>query len=305
MVSIVLVNWNSGSHLENCVRSLLHHAADCSIIIVDNASTDGSLDCHKHNDHISVIRNDRNLGFAAACNIGWKAGTGEEVLFLNPDTEAFPDSIPSLQRAFTPDASVWAVGGRLVNPSGHSEDYLRPFPSLWTLAGDMLFVDEIAGTKRRRAGRFDASPVPLEIDQPAAACLMVSRKALEKTNGFDEAFYPAWFEDVDLCRRIWDLGGRILYQPAAKFLHHGGYSARRMAYEKFLEFFYGNQIQYFRKHHGRQAAASAQKLVLCGLLLRSALSLAHPLAPNESRLNSARSFWNALKNLLRSGRLKP
>jgi GT2 family glycosyltransferase len=303
MASIVIVNWNSGRRLENCVRSLLNHAAGCPIIVVDNASTDGSMDFDVQSETASIIRNNRNIGFAAACNAGWKAGTDEKVLFLNPDIEAFPNSIQALQEAFATDESVWAVGGRLINSSGDSDDYLRPFPSLWTVASDMLFIDEFTGTKRRRASSFNNSSTPLKIDQPAAACLMVSREALEKTGGFDESFYPAWFEDVDLCRRIWNSGGQILYQPAARFLHQGGYSARRLSHQAFLEYFYGNQILYFYKHHGRRAASAAHKLIACGLLLRSALSLVFPLARNESRLNSAKSFWNAQKSLLRSERI--
>ncbi len=299
MVSIVIVNWNSGNHLANCVRSLLDYAKDFPITIVDNASTDGSLDLSA-NEKITLIRNDRNIGFAAACNIGWKSGSGAHILFLNPDTEAYPDSIYSLQQAFAADDSCWAVGGRLVNPSGRPGAYLRPFPSIWRVAKDMLFIDELSSMDRRRSSQFNNSTVPLEIDQPAAACLMVSRKALEKIDGFDEAFYPAWFEDVDLCRRIWDQGGRILYQPAARFLHHGGYSLNRLTHQAFLECFYGNQVRYFRKHHGRRAASSVKKLIVCGLLLRSAISLAHPLAADESRLRSAKSYWKAARRLMQS-----
>jgi N-acetylglucosaminyl-diphospho-decaprenol L-rhamnosyltransferase len=300
MVSIVIVNWNSDGLLESCVRSLLDNATGCQIVIVDNASTDASLDFNMDAENISIIRNDNNIGFAAACNLGWNASAGAHVLFLNPDTEAYPDSIRSLEHVLIMDSSVWAVGGRLISPSGESAAYLRPFPTIGRVAREMLLIDEILPIDKRRSNKFNNSAVPMEIDQPAAACLMVSREALVKIGGFDETFSPAWFEDVDLCRRIWNRGGRILYHPAACFLHHGGYTLKRLTNQTFLEIFHSNQIRYFQKHHGKRAASLAKTLIFCGLLLRSAASLAHPLAPDASRLTSAKTFWNVAMRLLHS-----
>jgi GT2 family glycosyltransferase len=137
----------------------------------------------------------------------------------------------------------------------------------------------------------------MDVDQPAAACLMVSREALEAVGGFDESFYPAWFEDVDLCRRIRNSGGRIRFQPEARFLHHGGYSLRHLSRQEFLESFHLNQIRYFQKHHGSKAASRVKKLIVTGLLIRSGVSLVRPLAPGESRRSSAKAYWNAACNV--------
>jgi GT2 family glycosyltransferase len=300
MVSIVIVNWNSDGLLERCIRSLRNNAPGCQIVIVDNASTDASLDFCVEVENIHILRNNNNIGFAAACNLGWKASTGAHVLFLNPDTEAYPDSIRSLEHVLIKDSSVWAAGGRLISPSGESAAYLRPFPTIWRVAREMLLIDEILPIDKRRSNAFNNSALPIDIDQPAAACLMVSREALEKIGGFDEMFYPAWFEDVDLCRRIWNRGGRIQYHPAACFLHHGGYTLKRLTNQTFLEIFHSNQIRYFQKHHGKQAASLVKTLSVCGLLLRSAISLAEPRAPNALRLASAKTFWNAAMRLLQS-----
>jgi GT2 family glycosyltransferase len=300
MISIVIVNWNSGRFLGNCVRSLLNNAAGSQIIIVDNASMDSSLDSVRESgENIMVIRNNRNAGFAAGCNLGWRSGLGTHILFLNPDTEAYPDSIACLERVLINDSSVWAVGGRLVSSSGRTGDYLRPFPTVWRVAADALFIDELCRIGRR-SHPPEISTGPIEVDQPAAACLMISKAALEKIGGFDEAFYPAWFEDVDLCRRIRNEGGRILYQPAARFLHHGGSSLERLSRQAFLEYFHTNQIRYFQKHHGPQAASNVRRLVFCGMLLRSVISLAYPLIPESSRLSSAKTFWKTARRFPRS-----
>jgi len=96
---------------------------------------------------------------------------------------------------------------------------------------------------------------------------MVARTALDAIGGFDEIFSPAWFEDVDLCRRIRNQGGRIQYQPGARFIHHGGYSLRRMRRQDFLVLFHTNQIRYFNKHHGPRTASRVKRWVILGLLL--------------------------------------
>jgi GT2 family glycosyltransferase len=159
----------------------------------------------------------------------------------------------------------------------------------------MFLLDEILRARsRNRPNPIAQSDIALDVEQPAAACLMTSKSILEAMKGFDENFYPAWFEDVDLCRRIHEGGGRIQYQPRARFLHQGGYSLNNMNRKDFLKHFHTNQIRYFRKHRGRLAALYVQKLVILGLLLRSSISLVHPLVPHVSRAASAGIFWKAL-----------
>lgn len=303
MISIVIVNWNSGSLLENCIRSLLQYAKACEIVIVDNASKDSSLDFAREIDNdLSVLRNSQNVGFAAGNNLGWRASKGDVILFLNPDTECFPESIPCMEQTLQADSAVWAVGGRLAGPAEKSRSSYgaHAFPSIGSVAAEMTFLDEIwpsnpwSGTIST-----DNTTLAIDVDQPAAACLMVTRSALESIGGFDEDFSPAWFEDVDLCKQIHDRGGRILYQPRARFLHHGGHSLIRLSRHEFLEIFHTNQIRYFKKHHGLKTAAQVRKWILTGLILRSVLSLVYPMAPDLSREASARTFWNAARYVSR------
>ena len=301
MVSIIIVNWNSGRLLENCVQSLIGNAAGCQIVIVDNASTDSSLTfLERTRADIPVLRNSRNIGFAAANNLGWRMSKGTSILFLNPDTESLHGSVELLDSTLSADNGVWAAGGHLVSPSGQpqSDFNVRPFPTVGRVAADMLFLDEIRHfSPRIRPRRVSPGNVVMDVDQPAAACLMVKRTALESAGGFDESFRPAWFEDVDLCKRIRNQGGRIRYVPGARFIHHGGYSLSRMSWQDFLESFHSNQIRYFRKHHGPHTAARVKKIVVLGLFLRSAISVAYPLAPGLSRLSSARAFWMAARRI--------
>jgi GT2 family glycosyltransferase len=164
----------------------------------------------------------------------------------------------------------------------------------------MLLLDEIwPSNPWSTAVRTGSTTMAIDVDQPAAACLMLKRPALESIGGFDESFCPAWFEDVDLCRRIHDRGGRIQYQPGARFLHHGGHSLAQMSRQEFLQIFHTNQIRYFKKHHGHKTAAQVKRWILSGLALRSVLSLIYPIAPGITRGSSVRTYWNAAKHIFR------
>ncbi len=301
VTSIVIVNWNSGAHLENCVRSLLDNTPGSQLIIIDNASTDSSLNFTVALRHRLRIRiNSRNIGFAAACNIGWRVSDGERVLFLNPDTECCPGAVDSLEQAMDSDAGIWATGGQLVDSSGKPQIgfNIRVFPSTGSVAAEMLLLDEIwPSNPWSGSNRYPPNAPEMDVEQPAAACLMVSRNALEALGGFDEGYFPAWFEDVDLCRRIHDHGGRIRYQPRARFLHHGGYSLELMSREDFLQSFHRNQIRYFLKHHGAPAALRVKRLIVVGLFARALLSIIHPMTAGKSRIASAGIFWRAARTI--------
>jgi N-acetylglucosaminyl-diphospho-decaprenol L-rhamnosyltransferase len=302
LISIVVVNWNSGRLLQNCIQSLLRHAPGCQIIVVDNASTDSSVLFAEeiHSADLLIIRNNRNAGFAAGNNLGWQRSNGDPILFINPDIECMPESMDCLAQTLAADSAVWAVGGHLLSPSGKSQTgfNVRVFPTMGNVAAEMLFVDGILPAIRKSRFNRAADPnIAIDVDQPAGACLMVPRSTLETVGGFDEAFHPAWFEDVDLCRRIRNSGGRIQYQPRARFMHHGGYSLNRLSRQDFLEIFHANQIRYFKKHHGLKAASHVKRLIVLGLALRSALSIVYSPVRGLSRSASIKMHWRAAQRI--------
>ncbi|MBI2149061.1 MAG: hypothetical protein HYU27_00450 [Acidobacteria bacterium] len=108
----------------------------------------------------------------------------------------------------------------------------------------------------------------VRVDQPAAAALMVRRDAYEEVGGFDEQFYPAWYEDVDFCKRLKTRGWEIYFIPRAEFLHAGGYSAEALGSEKFAGAYYGNQVRYARKHLGPAGAAVVRASIAAGMIGR-------------------------------------
>ncbi|NWG13001.1 MAG: glycosyltransferase family 2 protein [Acidobacteria bacterium] len=302
-VSVAIVNWNSGPLLERALRSLSADDPNREVIIVDNASVDGSLDfASRCTGSVTILWNSDNMGFAAACNQAWRRSRGELTLFLNPDAEARPGSVERLAQALRSDSSVWAAGGRLLSPDGKPQIgfNVRSFPTVGCVLAETLLLDEILpGNRWTRAYRMtDWDHASLrDVDQPAGACLMVRRDVLETLGGFDERYRPAWFEDVDLCRRIRNAGGRIIFVPGADFLHYGGSSLARLKRQEFLEAFYKNRIRYFAMHHGRRAASHVRTLTTLGLRLRAFLSLVHPGVGGQGRLSSARIFRETARRI--------
>ncbi len=285
--------------LEQCVGSLRKHAGACDIVVVDNASDDGSLNFLTSDPgNERVLKNAENLGFAGANNMGWRSGSGDDVLFLNPDAFCAEGAVQLLSDTLSREPGAAAIAGMLCDLSGTPQAgfNIRTLPTVAAVASELLLLDEIwpgnPWSARYRMLGQDYSNIR-EVEQPAAACLMVRREMLEQIGGFDESFFPAWFEDVDLCKRIRDAGGRILFQPAARFTHVGGSSLRRLSREEFLVHYHSNQIRYFEKHLGQAAAARVRGLVLAGLRLRAAISILAPADPTLGRAACRRSFSRA------------
>src|SRR5262249_51565895 len=134
---------------------------------------------------------------------------------------------------------------------------------------------------------LDLSDVePADVDQPAAACLMVRASVFDALGGFDEQFFPAWFEDVDFCRRLHAAGSRIRFEPRASFIHHGGVAMRTLGLGPFLQIWYGNLVRYVRKQHGTMAWLLVKVLISVGMLLRMAIALV------RRDREAARTYWS-------------
>ncbi len=258
MIAVVIINWNSGSLLRPCVQSVLDTARDAEVVVIDNASTDASLESLAAlRNQIDVVQNSGNRGFAAAVNQGFDQTSTPFVLILNPDLRVLPGAIELLAEFLSAHPKAGAVGGYL------NDDYLpRPFPTAASLARENL------GLERRLYSKRWTGPVAVE--QPAAAALMVRRDAYEQIDGFDERFYPAWYEDVDFCSRMKTAGWQIYFEPAAEFQHEGGYSAQALGPKAFAQAYYRNQLRYAQKHFGPASRFTVRVSIAAGMLLRMA-----------------------------------
>lgn len=276
-VSILIVTWNSEAWITRCLAAL---PAACGplryeVIVYDNASGDRSRQSAEASsiDRLQVIAGDQNRGFAAGMNQALDQARGTYVFLLNPDCELSPDAIPTLVDYLEGQPTVAAVAPLLIGEDGRPqrEFQLRRFPTLKSFAADLLMVDELfpgnpASSHYRYRDLDITSPQP--VDQPAAAALLVRRSACDDVGLFDERFFPAWFEDVDFCRRLWRAGYAIHVNPRAVATHHGGASLAHVRLEHFLSAWYRNLYHYAEKWFTPAQTEGLRWLVIAGMLLR-------------------------------------
>jgi len=258
-LSVVIVNWNVRELLRRCLVSVLELGAcrlNLETIVVDNASSDGSVDMLRAEfRQVCCIANEHNLGFARASNQGLVASQGRYVLFLNPDTEIVGDALATMVRYMDVHAVVGALGPQLRYPDGSVQSSRRRFPTLTTALFESTLL-ELCWPNNRWARRYrlaDRSDgVEQEVDWVVGACLLVRREVLDQVGGFDEGFFM-YSEEMDLCRRIQTAGWRVEYLPTAQVIHHEGKSSEQVAPARHI-YFQTSKVRYFGKHHGRLTA---------------------------------------------------
>jgi hypothetical protein len=228
---VVIVNFNTGEFLKAAVESARRSQSVAHIYVVDNASTDTSLDffAHERYDRVTIIRNAVNLGFAAGCNIGLARVTAEHALLLNPDCWLVDGAVESLIVALRSGDRVGMVGPLLLNADG-SEQVAgrRNFPTPNVLLAQMLGSTQLYQYIRGSGSRLNENPLPkdlTEIDAISGACMMVRREAASAVGPLDERYFLHW-EDLDWCMRFRLQGWTILFAPQAKVFHEKGVSSR-------------------------------------------------------------------------------
>jgi GT2 family glycosyltransferase len=270
--TVAIINWNSGPRLRTCINSLLGTTTSADILVVDNASDDDSMELVQgFRSRVNFITNNVNRGFAAAINQAFQTTDTPYVLVLNPDVRVLPGAVSMLEDFMNATPKAGAAGGYV------NDAYLpRSFPTTGSLVRENFGLRKIAGSPRSASatgGSLKDSPLlqpgqPAEVAQPAAAAIIIRRDAYESVGGFDERFYPAWYEDVDFCVRLKENGWEIYFVPKAQFLHEGGYSAGALGSEKFASAYYGNQLRYAQKHFGAGGSALVRVSIALGMIGR-------------------------------------
>jgi N-acetylglucosaminyl-diphospho-decaprenol L-rhamnosyltransferase len=257
-VTVVVVSYNSSDSLRACLEPLAGQPG-IDVVVVDNASPDDSL-AVVGDLPVTALQLDRNGGFAYGCNVGWRSSEAPFILFLNPDARIDPRAVRTLVSALEHDDSVGAVGPRIVNDDGTLDFSRRRFPRLSSTFSQALFLHRVfprALWTDETIRREDGYAVAGEAEWLSGACLMARRTLLERLDGLDEGFFM-YCEDKDLCRRCWDAGARVWYEPAAVVVHEGGASAPRSS---LLPVLAASKVRYARKHR-RPVLALAERLGL-------------------------------------------
>ncbi|MBI4893496.1 MAG: glycosyltransferase family 2 protein [Acidobacteria bacterium] len=266
----VVITYNSQGHVGACLRSLRTEDFPGGIVVVDNASSDSTLEEVRALPYVQVIANARNEGFAAAANQGFTAlASAEAILLLNPDVRLA--SAPDILAASFADPSVAAAGGMLLGDDGSPQTgfQFRRFPTPAALAFETLGLNRLfpSNPVNRNYRALDLSVhEPAEGIQPAGACVLIRASAWRAAGGFDERFHPLWFEDVDLLRRFSCGGWRILYLPDFCAFHEGAHSIGSLTWSARHLYWYNNLVRYGSLHFGL-----AGRLLVCGAVVLGVL----------------------------------
>ena len=257
LLSCVVAHWHCEDELE-LLFSAWPDDDRFELIVVDNGSRRPLS-----SPVAKILEPKRNLGFGGAINLAVSKARAPIVLLLNPDARPESDSLVRLLEGFEryPDAA--GLTPKLVGEDGQSQFrwQLRRLPSALQLLLETLLIPA------RRAP--DREPQPgTPVEQPAAAALALRRHLLVEVGGFDERFFPAWFEDIDLAQRLKQADHLLRYWPAARFRHRLGSTIRQLGYGPFLWLYYRNLERYLRKHYGVAWALTSRCLLPIGMILR-------------------------------------
>jgi GT2 family glycosyltransferase len=238
LVSVVVLNYNGLTFIDKCLNSVLNNNySDFELLLVDNASTDGSLEYVKekfgHNTRIKIIANDRNYGFAEGNNIGLRYVKGEFVVFLNMDTEVDSSWLEQLVKVMESNPTIGAAQSKLL---------LMDNPKQFDTCGHMLtpfgFTIE-RGLGEEDNGQYD---YVADIFGGKGASLIVRRSVIKEVGSFDRDFFTL-MEETDLCCRIWLRGYRVVFVPKSVVYH--AVAAARLSAKNWrrVELFYWHRNQ--------------------------------------------------------------
>jgi GT2 family glycosyltransferase len=273
-LSAVIVTWNSSADIDACVDSV-NYGEEFEVIVVDNASSDATVESLRRHHHLKLIENPSNLGYARANNQGLKLATGEYVLLLNPDTRTELGALDTLSSYLDEHPKVGAVAPRLVSPDGTTQFSIRSLPTAASLFWELIGLARLF-PKSRTFGRWKMKYFnyddTAEVEQPMASCLMIRKTVLDSLAGrgqglkesrnqvvhsnprilessnpvFDERF-PMFYNDVDLSKRMADAGWKTVYLPDARVVHRHGASTRQVR-AKMIRESHRSAFRYLHKH---------------------------------------------------------
>jgi len=253
-LSIIIVSWNAKDYLIKCLKSLDPEleGIESEIIVVDNASSDGSADAVQDQyPEVKLIRNDQNLGFAKANNIGINQSKGEYVCLMNSDIVVLKDCIRRLLEYMDSNQQIGVLGPKTLNGDGTLQRSCFSLPSVWNSFCRVLALDSIFPWTRIFGSRLMTYWGHDEIRNVEAlnGCfLVVRRKALDEVGLLDEGFF-IYGEDLDWCKRFGDGGWGVVFYPFASAVHFGGASSANAPIKFYIEMNKAD-LQYWHKHKG-------------------------------------------------------
>ena len=244
-VSIVILTWNSESFVDTCLESISWQTrGDYELVIVDNASRDKTLERVELSPFgrivSKVIANKENIGYAGGNNVGWRAASGKIIIFLNPDTVVEPRWLEELAGALEHEPQAAVAGCKIFYPNTRTLQH----------AGGIIHPNGMTthrGNGEEDRGQYDEI---CEMDYVTGAAIAVRRDFLESVGGFDEEYFPAYFEESDLCYRARKRGKKVLYVPKAALYHFESPGVVKFS-PRFYELYYRMRMRFVLKNFSR------------------------------------------------------
>jgi N-acetylglucosaminyl-diphospho-decaprenol L-rhamnosyltransferase len=309
-LSIAVVTWNSARWIERCLRSIPPACKGLAyeVVVYDNGSFDDTLDRVEQwgagaptgeGPAPHLVYSSNNDGFAAATNRAFTQSRGRYFFMLNPDCELAPLALTRLVEFMESDPAAAAAAPLLEDEAGESqrEFQLRRLPTFRSLLSEIFAFAKLLPRNRATAHyryRDLELTSPQRIEQPAAAALLIRREVFDEVGPLDERFMPAWFEDVDYCRRLANAGKAMYVVPSAVARHYGGASLEHLSFSRFNELWYRNMWLYARKWFGEGEAETLRWAIMLGLILRSFAALIGIAHPEVGKWRAIRAYLHAM-----------
>jgi GT2 family glycosyltransferase len=254
-VSIIIVNWNTKEYLRKCLDSISQAISeiDAEIIVVDNASNDGSVDMAQLEfPCVKLIKNSKNLGFAMANNIGIASSVGSYLCLINSDVVVDRNCIKKLVQYLKENRNIGMAGPMIKNPDGTVQPSCYGYPTLWNMFSRAMALDRLFPHSKLFGGRrmtYWTHDAIQSVEVLSGCFWCVRREALDSVGMLDEIFFM-YAEDIDWCKRFRDTGWDVVFYPGAEAIHFGGASSANAPIQFYIEM-HRADLQYWEKHHGK------------------------------------------------------
>ncbi len=307
-LSIIIVNWNVRELLRRCLASIYAGLGDLEVevIVVDNASTDGSVDAVRAEfPLVRLIANADNVGFTVGNNQGLRQSRGRYVLLLNPDTEVVGDALTTMVAYMDAHPDVGALGPQLLWPDGRVQSSRRRFPTMATAFLESTILQQWFPRHPALARYYvldRADDETQDVDWVTGACLLARREAIEQVGLLDEGFFM-YSEELDWCYRCRRAGWRVVYLPAAQVIHHEGQSSGQVVPLRHVRF-HSSKVRFFGKHFGPRRAEAVRWFLLATFAFQLVEESLKWLVGHKRPLRRERvaAYWQVLRSGLRSHR---
>ena len=264
-VSIIIVNYNVKELLLKCLGSIYKTKGNLliEIIVVDNSSSDGSVDAVRNQfSEVVLIANTYNAGFPAANNQALRIAKGNYIFLLNPDTELIEDSISILKNFLETSSNAAIAAPKLLNSDRSVQRSIFRFPRIWFIITEMFYLESMSRSKYY--SEMDLNTI-FEVDSASGAALFFRKSLLDKIGFLNEKLF--WIEDIDFCYRTKISGGKVFYVPSTSIVHHSGQSAKKnynvSIYNQVI-----NKIKFYKVHRKSTGLFIVQCISFINVIMR-------------------------------------